>query len=130
MGFSKIHLDEAEKRARTPEEPVVRPLGYELRNRGDPRPRKMRFNYFHYQVGDVARRHRQTEQEELLYVTDGRIEVEVDGKEFEAKTGDFVVVDPESWRQVRALEDTEVFAIGAPNVTDDHVFEDEAESTD
>lgn len=129
MGYSKINLDEAEDRARTPDEPVIRAIGYELRNRGDPRPRKMRFNYFYYEEGNVARRHRQEEQEELLFVIDGRIEIEVDGEEFTAETGDFVVFDSDSWRQVRALRDTEIFAVGAPNVADDAVFEDEAGST-
>jgi quercetin dioxygenase-like cupin family protein len=127
MGYSKIHLDEAEDRARTPAEPVVRAIGYELRDAGDSRPREMRFNYFYYEEGDTARRHRQEKQEELLFVVDGRIEVEVDDDVFTASTGDFVVIDPDSWRQVRALADTELLAVGAPNVADDHVID---ESTD
>lgn len=124
MGYSKISHSDAEERVRRKDEPAVRALGYELRHRGDPRPRKMRFNYFHYEEGDTIRRHCQQEQEELFFVVDGRVSIEVDGEEFTAETGDFVVVDPGSWRRTRALTETEIFAIGAPNVADDHVFEE------
>jgi len=127
MGYSKISLTDAKKRSRDPDEPAVRALGYEIRNRGEPRPEKMRFNYFHYEEGEAVRRHRQRKQEELLFVVEGRVEVEVDGGTFTAETDDFLVIDPGSWRQIRALTATEIFAVGAPNVADDHVFEDEVD---
>lgn len=123
MGYSKISLEDAEERTRRGDEPTIRALGYELRDRGDSRPRKIRFNYFHYEEGDAVRRHRQQEQEELLFVVDGRVSIEADDEEFTAETGDFVVFDPDSWRRTRALTETEIFALGAPNVADDHVFE-------
>lgn len=129
MGYSKINLEDPEDRARSQHEPTVRALGYELRNQGDPRPRQMRFNYFFYDEGEAVRRHRQREQEELLFVVNGRIEVEVDGEEFTAGTNDFIVFDPGSWRRVRAVAETEILAIGAPNVADDHVFEDETDTS-
>lgn len=124
MGYSKISHSNAEERVRREDEPAVRALGYELRHRGDPRPREIRFNYFHYEEGNIIRRHCQQEQEELFFVVDGRVSIEVDGEEFTAETGDFVVVDSGSWRRTRALTETEIFAIGAPNVADDHVFEE------
>lgn len=125
--YSKINLEEAEDRTRTDEEPAVRTLGYELRRRGDPRPREMRFNYFYYDAGDIVRRHTQKEQEELYFVIEGRATMEVDGEEFEIETGDFVVVDPGPWRQIHAHEATEIFAVGAPNVRDDAIFEADIE---
>jgi quercetin dioxygenase-like cupin family protein len=124
MGYSKTSLADAEKRSRNSDEPAVRALGYEIRDRGEPRPRTLRFNYFHYEEGEAVRRHRQREQEELLFVVEGGVKVEVDSETFTAETDDFLVIDSGSWRQVRALTTTEIFAVGAPNVAGDHVFED------
>lgn len=123
--YSKINLDEAERRTQNSTVPSVKALGYELRDRGDQRPREMRFNYFYYEEGQAVPRHVQREQEELFFVVDGRCRVEVDGEEFEARSGDFIVIDAGPWRQITALEPSEIFAVGAPNVRDDAVFEDE-----
>ncbi|WP_435158253.1 cupin domain-containing protein [Haladaptatus sp. DFWS20] len=127
--YSKINLDEAPDRTRTDEEPAVRMLGYELRERGESRPEEMRFNYFYYDAGNTVRRHTQKEQEELFFVVKGRATMEVGEEEFEINSGDFVVVDPGPWRQIHAHEDTEIFAVGAPNVRDDAVFEADVEET-
>lgn len=120
--YSKINLDDAEESTRTDDEPAVKLLGYELKTRGDPRPNEMRFNYFYYDAGDTVRRHYQEEQEELYYVVEGRAQMTVGDEEFEIETDDFVVVDAGPWRQIHALEPTEIFAVGAPNVRDDAVF--------
>lgn len=128
--YSKINLEEAPDRTRTDEEPAVRMLGYELRDAGEPRPNELRFNYFYYDAGDTVRRHKQNEQEELFFVVDGHATMEVGGDQFELETGDFVVVDPGPWRQIHAHEDTEIFAVGAPNVRDDAVFEEAREDDD
>jgi mannose-6-phosphate isomerase-like protein (cupin superfamily) len=121
--YSKISLDEVDKSTRTDAEPAVKMIGYALKTRGDPRPNEMRFNYFFYDEGDTVRRHYQKEQEELFYVVEGRARMEVGDEEFEIEEDDFVVVDSGPWRQIHALEDTEIFAVGAPNLRDDAVFE-------
>lgn len=123
--YSKISLDEVEGRSEDSSMPAVKALGYELRARGDPRPREMRFNYFSYEKGQAVPRHTQRKQEELFFIVEGRCCVEVAESEFEAEAGDVVVIDPGPWRQITALEPTEIFAIGAPNIRDDAVFEDE-----
>lgn len=123
--YSKINLEDAPDRTRTDSEPAVRMLGYELRQAGEPRPTEMRFNYFYYDEGDTVRNHKQKEQEELFYVISGHAVMEVGDESFEIETDDVVVVDPGPWRQIHALEPTEIFAVGAPNLPDDAVFEEE-----
>ena len=127
MGYSRISLNDAERRSHSPDEPAVCALGYEIRDRGEPRPEKLRFNYFHYEKGEAVRRHRQREQEGLLFVVEGRVEADIDGETFTAETGDLLMIDPESWRRVTAITPAEIFAFGAPNVADDHIFEDEVD---
>lgn len=122
--YSKINLENAEWKTR-PGEPAVKTLGHELKINDEPRPNKMRFNYFHYNEGEVVRRHKQKEQEELFYIERGRGIMEVDGNEFEYEGGDVIVVDEGPWRQITAHEETRIFAVGAPNIRDDVVYEDE-----
>lgn len=128
--YSKINLDDVEEHTRTNEEPAVRMIGYDLKNQGEPRPNELRFNYFYYDEGDTVRRHYQKEQEELFYVVEGRARMEVGDEEFEIETDDFVIVDPGPWRVIHALEPTEIFAVGAPNIRDDAVFEADVEDED
>ncbi|WP_265112071.1 cupin domain-containing protein [Halosolutus halophilus] len=128
--YTKLNLDDAEWRTRTDREPAVKTLGYEMKQADGERPVQMRFNYFHYDAGDVVRRHKQVEQEEVFYFEQGRGVVEVDGEEFPYEAGDVVVIDPGPWRQITAKEETRIFAVGAPNVADDAIFEDELDKTD
>ncbi|MFP8958332.1 cupin domain-containing protein [Natrialbaceae archaeon A-CW3] len=121
--YSVIGLDEAEERTSHESIPAVKALGYELRARNDPRPLETRFNYFIYDEGQAIPRHKQREQEELFFIVSGRCRFDVDGEEFEVEANDFVVIDPGPWRQITALEPSEIFAVGAPNVRDDAVFE-------
>lgn len=125
--YSKISLDEVDGRTQNQDQsvPTLKALGYELRARGDPRPHELRFNYFYYDEGQAVPRHTQREQEELFFIVDGRCRFEVDGEEFEGEAGECIVVDAGPWRQITALEPSEIFAVGAPNVRDDAVFEDE-----
>ena len=123
--FAKYNLDDAEWRTQTDTEPAVKTIGYEMKQADGERPAKMRFNYFHYDAGDVVRRHKQIEQEEVFYIERGSGVFEVDGEEFPYETGDVIVVDPGPWRQITAEEETRIFAVGAPNVADDAIFEDE-----
>lgn len=124
---SKINLDEGEHRTKPGAEPTVKAMGYELRARGHPRPRELRFNYFSYDEGQAVPRHKQREQEELFFVRSGRARMEVDGEEFAIEAGDFIVIDPGPWRQITAVKPCEILAVGAPNVPDDAIFEEEYE---
>lgn len=127
--YSRTSLDELEERDVEGVEPDLLAVGYELR------PEKMRPSVWTFAAGESNNRHRQTDQEELYLVLDGRFEMTVgdepveDGgdERFEVGEGEFVVVRPEAWRQLTALEDSRLFVVGAPNVKDDAVTEDEAE---
>lgn len=117
--YSKVNVDDLDPVEVEEIDPVVRPVGYELR------PGKMRPNVFVYGAGESNNRHRQTEQEELYLVLDGRLRMDVDDETFEIEAGDVVVVSPESWRRLTAIQDSEVFVVGAPNVKDDGIREGE-----
>lgn len=66
--------------------------------------------------GDSNERHRQREQEELYVVLDGRLQMDVEGETFTVTTNDYIIVPPESRRQLTAEEESRVLVIGAPNV--------------
>lgn len=127
MSHSKINIDDVPTRTRTDAEPAVKTLGYELKADDQPRPNEMRFNYFLYEPGDTVRRHTQIEQEETFFVVEGRGRMEVGDEEFEIETGDVIVVDPGPWRQIVAEEQLRIFAVGAPNLADDVIFEEDLE---
>ncbi|WP_318568161.1 cupin domain-containing protein [Salinigranum marinum] len=101
----------------------VVPVGYELR------PSKMRPAVWNLPAGESTPYHRQREQEELYLALSGRFEVRLDhgdGDEetFEFGPRDVLVVEPDVARQLTALEDGELFVVGAPNVKDDGVVLD------
>jgi len=102
-------------------EPDLKAVGYELR------PEEMRPSLWLFEPGEANNWHRQREQEELYLVLSGRLEVTVDDETFEVGSGDVLVVSPESWRQLSALEASRVFVVGAPNVKDDGVREGDDE---
>lgn len=117
--YRRVNLDNLELRAIDGIEPGLKAVGYELR------PENMRPSVWEFESGQSNRRHRQREQEELYFVLDGTFEMEVDGDHFEIETGDTVVVSPDSWRQLTALEAGTVLAVGAPNVKDDDIHEED-----
>lgn len=125
--YAKLSLGALEERDIEGIEPRLKAVGYELR------PKKMRPSLWVFEPGESNNWHRHKEQEELYLVLDGRLEMtvedETDGvaETFEVETGDVVVVPPESWRQLTATEPSEVFVVGAPNVKDDGVLEDDVE---
>jgi mannose-6-phosphate isomerase-like protein (cupin superfamily) len=128
MSYSKIGLEDVDASTRTDAEPAVKMIGYDLKTRGDDRPNEMRVNYFYYDEGDAVRRHYQQQQEEIFYVVSGHARMEIDGEEFDIEAGDCIVVDPGPMRQIHALEATEIFAVGAPNLREDAVFEEDLEN--
>lgn len=117
--YERTNLEKLESREVDGIEPLLLAVGYELR------PEKMRPSAWIFEAGESNRRHRQREQEELYLVLAGRLEMTVDEESFEIEAGDVVVVPPESWRQLTAIEDSDVFVVGAPNVKDDGVLADE-----
>jgi quercetin dioxygenase-like cupin family protein len=101
----------------------VLPVGYELR------PSKMRPAVWTLPAGESTPYHRQREQEELYLALSGRFEVRLDDGDGDEETFEFgprdvLVVEPDVARQVTALEDSELFVVGAPNVKDDGVVLD------
>ncbi|MDY6780827.1 MAG: cupin domain-containing protein [Halobacteria archaeon] len=119
--YTKVNLEDVDEYDPDDVGANVKPVGYELQ------PEKMRPSVWLFDEGDENRRHRQTDQEELYYVVKGNATMEVDGDEVEMDEGDFVVVSPEHWRQITAHERTRILVVGAPNVKDDHVTEEDAE---
>jgi quercetin dioxygenase-like cupin family protein len=118
---ARLSLDDIDPVAvdRPDTEASVLPIGYELR------PEKMRPAVWTLPAGESTPYHRQREQEELYLPLSGRFEVRIEsesGEEtFELAARDVLVVEPEVSRQVTALEDGELFVVGAPNVKDDGV---------
>lgn len=100
-------------------EPRLRAIGYELR------PAEMRPSVWEYAEGESNNRHRQGEQEELYVVLSGRFEMEIDEETVELSEGDVIVVSPDAWRRLTALEDARLLAVGAPNVSDDGIVYEE-----
>ena len=120
MPYEKVSLDDVEQRDIDGVEPALRAIGYELR------PSEMRPSVWEYAPGESNNRHRQEQQEELYVVLDGRLEMDVDDETVSLTAGDCVVVPPESWRKLRATEQSRVLVVGAPNVSDDGVLPDDA----
>jgi quercetin dioxygenase-like cupin family protein len=117
--YETCNLDDLETIDVEDIEPGLKAVGYELR------PEKMRPSLWVFEPGESNNRHRQEEQEELYLVLDGRLEMTVGEETFEVESGDVVVVSPEEWRQLTALEESRLFVVGAPNVKDDGVRADE-----
>lgn len=113
--YKRVNFEDLEIREVDGIEPGLKAVGYELR------PEKMRPSLWQFDAGESNRRHRQREQEELYVVLNGRLAMEVEGERFEVAEGDAIVVPPESWRQLTAKEESRVFIVGAPNVKDDDI---------
>lgn len=124
MSYRKRKIDDLEVRDIDGLDPSLRAVGYELR------PSKMRPSVWEFDAGDSNDRHRHREQEELYVVLDGRLEMEIEGETFTVTPGDCIVVSPESWRQLTAVESSRVLVIGAPNVSDDAIDEDNGASSE
>src|SRR6056297_2074997 len=114
----RVNLDELESQDVDIAEAGVRAVGYELR------PGKMRPTVWTFEEGGYGPNHRQEEQEELYHVLSGRFEMAFADETMTLDAGDVVVVSPEEERQLRCLDDGEVFVVGAPNVKDDGVVVD------
>lgn len=119
MSYAKTSLSEIDPHETDEGIPTVRSVGYELR------PDEMRLNVWDFEPGETLPRHRQETQEELYVVLEGELAIDVDGEAVTASAGDYVVVPPASWRELRATADTRLLAVGAPNVPDDGIMADD-----
>lgn len=115
MSYSLVSLDEVEPRELDDVQPVLLSVGYELR------PGEMRPNVWRFEPGESTTHHRHEAQEELYVVLEGRFDARVDDEWFEIEAGDYLVVDPDSWRQLTATEAALLLVVGAPPVKDDAV---------
>lgn len=130
MGYSKVSLDEIEAHRLDDPERTILPIGVELR------PSKLRPSVWEYEAGETSNRHRQREQEELYVPIAGRFEMAIGGSDGEndavdaeetvqetvaLESGDYLVIDPETVRQLTAATDGRMLVVGAPNVKDDGV---------
>lgn len=121
MGYSVCAIDDVDRHELDDIEPDVRPIGVELR------PAEMRPSVWPYEAGESSNRHFQEEQEELYVPLEGRFEVELveqgddEVETVEIESGDSLVVDSETIREVTAVTDGELLVVGAPNAKDDGV---------
>lgn len=123
MGYERVSESDVERHELEEIEPDLLPIGVELR------PEEMRPSVWAYEAGESSTRHYQREQEELYVPLEGEFELALEGKEDEEEAidigpGDYVVVDPETVRQVTALADGRLLVVGAPNAKDDGVVVD------
>ena len=120
--YAKVNLDDLETRDVEDIEPRLKAVGYELR------PEEMRPSVWEFEAGETNNWHRHEAQEELYYVTDGEfvmtVEADDEKESFDLRPGDFVVVPPESWRQLEALSEGRVLVVGAPSVKGDAITEE------
>jgi len=126
MGYSKVSVDEIEPHRLDDPERTILPIGVELR------PSKMRPSVWEYQEGETSNRHYQREQEELYVPLSGKFELAIEAEHESAadageeivdlESSDYLVVDPETTRQLTAVTDGRILVIGAPNVKDDGVI--------
>lgn len=119
--YSHVSLEKVEPRELEGEAPTLRSVGLELG------PEEMRPAVWEYEAGEENAYHRQGEQEELYVVLEGAFDVTIErGDEREVlalEEDDFLVVPPESWRQLAAREPSRILVVGAPNVSDDGILE-------
>ena len=114
----RVNLDDLDVQNVDIADAGVRAVGFELR------PREMRPTVWTFEAGGYGPNHRQEEQEDLYHVLSGRFEMVFADETMELEAGDVVVVSPDEERQLRCLDDGEVFVVGAPNVKDDGVVLD------
>ncbi|MFP8952371.1 cupin domain-containing protein [Natrialbaceae archaeon A-arb3/5] len=119
--YSLVDLDDVEPRELDGTAPTLLPIGLELQ------PESMRPSVWHYEQGEESGYHRQGEQEELYVVLEGTVDVTVEREHkrdvVTLSSGEFLLVPPESWRQLEAVEESRVLVVGAPNVADDAILE-------
>lgn len=122
-GFARIHLDDVEPcdlddvvpRDLDDVEPTLPSVGYELR------PGEMRQSVWRFEPGASTTHHRHEALEDLYVVFENRFDVRVGDDEFTVGEGDYLVAEPDAWRQLTASDGGLLLVVGAPPVEDDAV---------
>ena len=121
--YARISLDDVEPIQLDDVEPTLFSVGYELR------PSEMRPNVWRFDAGEATNEHRHREQEEFYVVLEGSFDVELEdeqgNEELVLDAGDYLVVPPETWRKLTAVEESWLLVVGAPPVKDDDERRDE-----
>lgn len=122
MGYAVRSTDDVDRHELDDIEPDIRPIGVELR------PAEMRPSVWAYEAGESSNRHYHEDQEELYVPLEGSLEVELVEQDDDAaaetveiEPGDYLVVDPETIREVTAVTEAELLVVGAPSVKGDGV---------
>lgn len=113
----RTNLDELDERDLEDVEPTLLAVGYELR------PSHMRPSVWQFEAGQSNAWHRHETQEELYVLLEGAAELELEEETWSLTEGDFVVLEPETWRQFTATTDCTLLAVGAPSEAHDAVVE-------
>lgn len=120
--YSLVDLENADTRELDGEAPTLLDIGSDLETE------RMRPSVWHYEKGEENAYHRQGEQEELYVVLEGTVDVTIEREDrrdvVELTADEMLVVPPESWRQLRAAEESRVLVVAAPNVEDDGILEE------
>jgi len=124
----EVNADDVEPAGLEATDADVLPVGYHLQTENS------RSNLWVLDEGDEIFRHRQGEQEEVYYVSEGTVGFEVGGTEadgyddadvFVVDAHGFVAVSPDEPRKIVAREPSRVFIVGAPFAKDDgEILED------
>ena len=119
--YDRVDSSSVEPRSIDEIDPTLLPIGLELQ------PERMRPSIWHYEQGEENTFHRHEEQEELYVVLEGTVDVTIEREGerdvIELTTDDVLVVPPDSWRQLRAVETSRILAVGAPNAPEDAIVE-------
>ncbi|AGB37456.1 cupin domain-containing protein [Natronococcus occultus] len=120
--YSIANLQNVDTRELDGEAPTLLQTAAELESE------RMRPTVWHYKKGEENAYHRQDQQEELYVVLEGTVDVTIERDDqrdvVELTAEDVLLVPPESWRQLRAVEESRVLVVGAPNVADDGILEE------
>lgn len=120
--YEEVNADDVESAGLEATDADVLPVGYHLQTENS------RSNLWVLDEGDEIFRHRQDEQEEVYYVSEGSVEFEVGGTAedgydnadiFTVDADGFVAVSPDEPRKLVAREPSRVFIVGAPFAKDD-----------
>ena len=114
---TKKNLGELDERELEGLDPTLLAVGYELR------PSHMRPSVWRSTAGESNSWHCHETQEELYVVLEGTGELRLAEETWSLAGGDFVVLEPEAWRQFTATTDCMLLAVGAPPDAHDAVFE-------
>jgi mannose-6-phosphate isomerase-like protein (cupin superfamily) len=72
--------------------------------------------------GQSTQRHYHAATEEIYFVVEGRVELEIDGERREVGPGHAALIPPGAWHELRALGPVRILCCCAPPYSDDDTF--------